>query len=313
MIIWKAFFFLLLLEFFVFLFFEMRKLNEINKGHITEIKSKKIDIFNNKCYSPLLKIRIIHFIITRFLTKFSSNNEIKKLLLTEKYIKNGIRVMEKYLFPSLENQSCKNFTWILMVGDKANKTYVETLLNLKANSFESKVLYKKDIKNYVRNRSKGFDVLITTRIDYDDIIYYDAVNDVRKAINIHKPFLLYGYNRGIIYFELDGKYYDFYSMSNRGCLAIFTSLIVFLNRVNDSYTIYDIGDHTKIRSQILKNFKFYGIKSLNYEPAIFDTGGPKFAYIRQKYSNTYNLSQKVRKRKELVNLNLNQFFNFVIK
>ncbi len=291
----------------------MRKLNEINKGHITEIKSNKIDIFNNKCYSPLLKIRIIHLIITRFLTKFSSNNEIKKLLLTEKYIKNGIRVMEKYLFPSLENQSCKNFTWILMVGDKANKTYVETLLNLKANSFESKVIYKKDIKNYVRNRSKGFDVLITTRIDYDDIIYYDAVNDVRKAINIHKPFLLYGYNSGIIYFELDGKYYDFYSMSNRGCLAIFTSLIVFLNRVNDSYTIYDIGDHTKIRSQILKNFKFYGIKSLNYEPAIFDTGGPKFAYIRQKYSNTYNLSQKVRKRKELVNLNLNQFFNFVIK
>ena len=58
--------------------------------------------------------------------------------------------------------------------------------------FEYEMLCQKDFKNYVRNKSKGHDVLITTRIDYDDIIYYDAVNDVRKIILIIKvqcPFL----------------------------------------------------------------------------------------------------------------------------
>ena len=53
--------------------------------------------------------------------------------------------------------------------------------------FEYGILCQKDFKNYVRNKSKGYDVLITTGIDYDDIIYYDAVNDVRKMINVKKP------------------------------------------------------------------------------------------------------------------------------
>ena len=112
------------------------------------------------------------------------------------YILNGIKTMKKYLFPSLENQICKRFIWVLKVGNKANITYVKSLLNFN-HSFEAKILYEKDIKNYIRNISKGFNVLITTRLDYDDRIYYDAVNDVRKAVNIKKPIILYGY---IIYF-----------------------------------------------------------------------------------------------------------------
>ena len=54
---------------------------------------------------------------------------------------------------------------------------------------------KKTSKNYVRNKSKGYNVLITTGIDYDHIIYYNAVNDVRKIfiiiliIKVQYPFL----------------------------------------------------------------------------------------------------------------------------
>ena len=62
------------------------------------------------------------------------------------------------------------------------------------------IIYQKDFKNYVGNITKGFDIFISTRIDYDDRIYYDAVNDVRKAINFSKPMILYGYNRGFIYY-----------------------------------------------------------------------------------------------------------------
>ena len=49
-----------------------------------------------------------------FLTNF------KKIIYKRDYILNGIRVLKKYLIPSLENQSCKKFTWILLLGDKAN-------------------------------------------------------------------------------------------------------------------------------------------------------------------------------------------------
>ena len=61
--------------------------------------------------------------------------------------------------------------------------------------FEYGILCQKDFKNYVRNKSKGYDVLITTEIDYDNIIYYDAVNDVRKMINVKKPIFYFIQNQ----------------------------------------------------------------------------------------------------------------------
>ena len=74
-------------------------------------KTNKANINNDKCYSLSSEnsnIKFIHFIITRFIMEFSK--EFNKIIYTEEYAKNGIRVMKKYLFPSLENQKCKDFT-----------------------------------------------------------------------------------------------------------------------------------------------------------------------------------------------------------
>jgi len=314
--------FLLILAFFLIFFFityntkinhkilskdKTEKLNKSNKGFITATQTKNNPSYN-KCYLSVAKVRIIHLIITRFLIEFYHRNEFPKKLYSDDYISNGIRVMKKYLVPSLENQSCKNFTWVLMLGDKANITYVKSLLNFN-NSFEMKVIYQKDIKYYVNNISKGYDALITTRIDYDDIIYYDAVNDVRKSINMKKPIQLYGYNRGIIYFEKTGKYYDFHynSYKNQGCMSIFVSLIINLNKVNDTLIVYDFKFHRRIRNNLLREYKSYGIKNITYEPAIFDSGDPKFVWVRQKYSGYIN-KNKTKKELEINNFNLNIFF-----
>ena len=141
---------------------------------------------------------------------------------------NGIRVMKTYLFPSLKNQSCKEFKWVLMLGDEANMTYIKSLLDVK-NSFESIMIYKKDIKYFIRNITKGYDILITTRIDYNDRIYYDSVDDVRKEINIYKPMIVYLYDSGLNYYEKDNTYYEFnYSYYNQGVMSIFVSLIVVI-------------------------------------------------------------------------------------
>ena len=93
-------------------------------------------------------------------------------------------------------------------------------------------MYQKDFKNYLKNISTGLDFLITTRIDSDDCIYYDAVNDVRKLIDINKPIFLHGYNKGVYYFEANDKYYDYYNnFDNRGVMSIFISLILNLKKV----------------------------------------------------------------------------------
>lgn len=220
--------------------------------------------------------------------EFYRFNGFPKKIYKKDYIKNGIRVMKKYLFPSLEKQICKDFEWILLIGNKANKTYIHSILDFN-NSFKYNIIYLKELKNYVREKSKDIDILITTRIDYDDQIYYNAVNDVRKIIDIDKPVFLHGYNRGLYYFESNGKYYEFYdNFDNKGVMSIFFSLIINLHKVNDSYTILDLREHNNIKKYLLKNYKSFGIKNLNYEPALFDESENKFIYVRQKYSGSYN-------------------------
>lgn len=200
------------------------------------------NILFNKCYLPQdnFALKIVHIIITRFMIEFLSGFETK--IYQEDYIKNGIRVMHKYLLPSLEHQSCKNFIWVLLLGNKSNITYIKSLLNFNL-SFEIRVIFEKDLKKFMRNITKDSDIFITTRIDYDDQIYYDAVNDVRKAISFYKPMLLHGYNRGMYYFEYEDKYYDFYcNYRNQGSMSIFQSLILILIKLM-IFTLYMILDY----------------------------------------------------------------------
>ena len=276
------------------------------------LKKNKSKFSFEKCYhSPdNTNLRIMHIIITRFMIKLKGIpvDISPEKIYEEEYILNGIRVMKKYLIPSLENQSCKKFIFILMVGDRINITYIKSLINLK-NTFKTKIIYQKSIKNYIRNITNGSDILITTRIDYDDRIYYDAVNDVRKTININKPMIVYGYNRGVHFYENENKYYEFFKDYNKdGVMSIFISLIIVLKKVNDIYTVYDLGGHTIIRNTILKSFKLFGINKLNYEPAIFDSGEAKFVWVRHNYSGTLNYSKRVKKYLKAYNFNLTKFY-----
>ena len=270
---------------------------------------KKKDSFD-KCYSApeYNDLKIIHFIITRYMIVHSRLKNFTKIIYKKYYILNGIRVLKKYLIPSLENQSCKKFIWILLLGDKVNKMFIKTLLGTN-NLFESEILYQRDFKSYIKNKSKGYDVLITSRIDYDDRIYYDAVNDVRKAIDLNKPMMLYGYDKGAHYYEVDNKYYEFYmTYRNLGCMSVFVSLINILNKTNDTYNIYDLGTHVRVRKIIQDNYRKFGIKSLNYEPAIFDSGTAKFVWVRQKYSGDLQYSEKLKKKLKEYKFDLKKFY-----
>ena len=290
------------------------KRNQFSKNGVIsttkKFNSEKDNINIDKCYlSPInSNVKISHLIITRFLINFWKDDNFENIIYQNDYIINGIRVMKKYLFPSLENQTCKKFIWILLVGDKANITYIETLFDFNL-SFEYKIIYQKHFKKYIKNITKDSDILITTRIDFDDRIYYDAVNDVRKAINIKKPVLLYGYNSGVHYYESENKYYLFnISYHNEGVMSIFISLILVLNMVNDTYIVYDLGVHNLVRKTLLKSYKSFGINEINYEPAIFDSGEVKFVWVRHNYSGTYSFSNRIKNKLQSYDFNLNKFY-----
>ena len=237
--------------------------------------------------------------------EFYKSSGFNKKMYKKEYIQNGIRVMKRYLFPSLQNQICKDFIWMLKVGDKANITHIKSLLNLSL-PFKSVIIYNKYYKSFIRNISNNVDFLITTRIDYDDRIYWNAINDIRKVVNISRPMFLYGYNRGFIFFEDLNIYteYNYYFKGN-GTSSIFASLIIDTNKVNDSYDIYDLGVHTQIRKNLLTNFKKYGLKKLDYEPSIFEKEIPKFVWVRQRFSG---LQKYNKPRTKIVKFDLGKFY-----
>ena len=85
-------------------------------------------------------------------------------------------------------------------------------------------------------------------------------------------------------------------------------MIIVLNKVNDTYYVYELGDHSYIKKNILKISKFFGIKEINYEPTIFDNGTPKFIYTRQNYSGSFNYTTHIPKISNAINFDLSKFY-----
>ncbi len=273
---------------------------------INKLEESKFINTLEDCYESIDNSNLIisHFIITRYLIDITDDVGNQKIY-SQEYIFNGIRVMKKYLLSSLENQKCQKFIWILMIGNNFSTTYVKSLLNFN-NSFEYDIVNQNNMKNYIRNKTKNSDILITSRIDYDDRIYYDAINDLRKAINMEKPIIIHGYNKGFYFFEKDNKYYDYYRKVSVS--SVLVSLILNLKKVNDTYTIYDMGPHTAITKNVLKKYKSYGIQSLDYVPFAFDSGASKFIKVIQKFSATQNFIKKDIKGLKPKDVNLNIFY-----
>lgn len=301
-IICKLFIIILIALYNIITINEKKKLNSINLNK--PIKEKD----NKKCFlSPEnSNLKIIHIIITRFMIEFYKRIVFAKTIYTKEYIENGIRVMKKYLIPSLEHQICRDFIWMLTIGEKANITFLKSLLNF-TRPFNFVILYKKDMRKFIRNITKNVDVLITSRIDYDDRIYYDAVNDVRKNVNISKPIFLYGYDRGFVYYEDLDIYTKFFNkFKNEGAMSTFESLIIVMNKVNDSYIIYDMGNHHSIRKNLLKDYKKFGLQKLEYEPSIFEIDVPKFVWVRQRFSGS--LENMTKPKEKAVHFDLDKFY-----
>ena len=183
-----------LLQFYFFNVIHKNKLKEtiINVNYTKNFnkKNKVIntkDIINqnnsnNKCYGYIdnKNITVIHLIITRFLIEFPTNSEYSVNIKKKEYLLNGIRVLKKYLLPSLESQSCKNFIWLLILGNNLNINYIKSMINFNY-SFEFNVIYKKNLIEYILffikiTRIRNLFILLNVEKPKDKIIDKELVH-----------------------------------------------------------------------------------------------------------------------------------------
>jgi len=142
----------------------------------------------------------------------------------------------------------------------------------------------------LEENSKNKKYLITTRIDHDDLIYYNAVQEIQSKCNENIPFYYNGYDKLITMINNDYKHYKFHpNYREIGSIAIFQSLIVNKKIIDKIYNIYELGNHTRQKISFINLFK---INKLEYEQNYFHVNHMKDCCIYIKHS----FNQKLRKK-----------------
>ena len=133
-----------------------------------------------------------HFLITRFNLKnpewdVTKNNEA---LLDEKWMDERLELFSNYCLPSVINQSNKNFKWLLFFDSSTSDKYrakIESILQkndlIVPFYIDGMPKFNEAILNYLKENAADKDYLITSRIDNDDCIHKDFINEIQKQFN----------------------------------------------------------------------------------------------------------------------------------
>lgn len=133
-----------------------------------------------------------HYLITRFNLKnpewdVTKNNET---LLTDEWMEDRMWLFENFCFPSVVAQTSKNFTWLLFFDTTTPerfKTQIENLIKDKENSkaffINGMPEFYPEIQKFITQDSKDVPYMITSRIDNDDCIHKNFIEEVQKKFN----------------------------------------------------------------------------------------------------------------------------------
>lgn len=131
---------------------------------------------------------IKHILVSRFAV------EGNKLKLTEDWIDHRLDLLEKYCYPSIENQTDQEFEWWVF---NSENIFNDEQLNRINNLTRFKNIYiDSKSTNYGEVLKKllcevDYDELITTRVDCDDALHKNFIYDIKDNLkNNDKPYVL---------------------------------------------------------------------------------------------------------------------------
>lgn len=186
--------------------------------------------FGNKEFDTLL--------ITRFNIEFGFKNP---KIYTSEYLAPRFHLFEKYTFPSVNNQTDKDFTWIVLFSTKTPQEFKDRIENLKQKAMVNfqPVFVDRDDKTFFEklNYIPKKNWVLSCRVDNDDMIANNYIEEMKKKfIPFDNTFVdfCYGYN----YLESENKL-NFYKCRN-------CHFIAYIEKVKDNEikTVY-FADHSQ--------------------------------------------------------------------
>ena len=237
--------------------------------------------------------KVFHTLITRFNIEYLVKVPISLDILPSLWLKQRIDLFFEYCYPSIVNQSNKNFIWLVYFDVNTPKDILdliksrdnENIINIKlANSWINiDQMILKDLSSEIPS---DIDFFVSSRLDNDDAIRYDFVESAHSFINglrISKKTILdfqYGYvyniannqffkkkiesNPFILLVEpVASKYSTVFAFQHKEMIYHFDSINpmnkrMWIHVVHDSNLINKSGGRSVLikKSEINRNFGF---------------------------------------------------------
>ncbi len=151
---------------------------------------------------------IQHFILTRFNIRIWTQDKNGKAVRTKDWLKHRFDVFEKYCLPSIANQTCKDFEWIVLFDSETPLEYKDRIFGYRTLCPQLSPVFVEPSKGrYFRQFFRASvverirsDRVITTYLDNDDALSIRFVEDLqRRAASIQDGTFIF-YTAGFQYF-----------------------------------------------------------------------------------------------------------------
>lgn len=176
-------------------------------------------------------VKFSHFLVTRW-NLLDPTTDIYNYGIDDPdaWVRRRANLFEKYCLPSVMNQTCQNFTWLLAFSQKTPPDITRRYRNLK----NIKIIYEFP-RDWLRKNYSG-EYLLTSRLDNDDIYEPDFVEKVQN--NVKESAKVGSVGNRII--DIDGVQWDmksnkWYDSGRAAPNSPFMSL--FENTKKDYYSI----------------------------------------------------------------------------
>lgn len=150
-----------------------------------------------------------HFILTRFNILLWWQDKEGKKVRTRNWLEHRFSLFEKYCLPSIKNQTCQNFEWIVLFDSMSPDTFKERIASYQKECPQMIPVFVKPeqgryfaeiFRRVIVKRLKAERVL-TTYLDNDDALNVRFVEDLQ-----HRASLM---NNGVFIYYSDGyQYYE---------------------------------------------------------------------------------------------------------
>lgn len=153
-----------------------------------------------------------HFILTRFnIRLWWKEDKAHQTIQTAEWLDERFRLFERYTWPSLQAQTCRDFQWICLFDadtDDAHKAIIERYASEDSRFHPvyvkaSDVILFPGIFRYEINRwaDPAIGRLLTTYLDNDDALHCRFIEDIQRRATKLKYRTIISYTYGIQYYE----------------------------------------------------------------------------------------------------------------